>query len=364
MSTRSKSGYIWMYTAPFPHRPFHGTIMGLNTLKGAMDHMNVTDDMLHPELRKQGKRLRKLSRFYTKKNFMRIKKVMPLATRFMKVKGLFSSQTYITTPDTGKLRLCVYANPTPKPEAIGLLWIHGGGYAIGSPEQDTAFVKNFMDTANCVVVSPDYTLSVDAPYPAAVNDCYNALLWMRDNSQQLGIRPDQLFVGGDSAGGGLAAAVTLMARDKGEVSVAFQMPLYPMLDDRMTTPSAQNNNAPVWNSAANEIGWQLYLGELFGTDAVPSYAAPARELDFSKLPPAYSLVGSIEPFCDETKEYFAQLNSAGVEATLDVYPGCFHAFDMMCAKTQVAQEATAACLKAFLYAASHYYAPQPEHITR
>ncbi len=152
-----------------------------------------------------------------------------------------------------------------------------------------------------VVVSPYYTLSVDKPYPAALDDCYVSLLWLKDNGERYGVRSDQIFIGGDSAGGGLTAALSLYARDKGEVNIAFQMPLYPMLDDR-TTVSSSDNMAPVWNEKSNENGWELYLGGLYGMADVPAYAAPARATDYSGLPPTCSFVGSVEPFLDETND--------------------------------------------------------------
>src|SRR5690606_30824760 len=130
----------------------------------------------------------------------------------------------------------------------GVLWIHGGGYAQGVPEMSHDMYRQLIGTRDCVIVAPDYRLSIDAPYPAALEDCYEVLLWMKDHAQELGIRSDQLMVGGESAGGGLTAALAMYARDRGEVNLAFQMPLYPMIDDRMVTESAGDNNAYVWNS--------------------------------------------------------------------------------------------------------------------
>mgnify|MGYP001125490301 CR=1 FL=1 len=123
---------------------------------------------------------------------------------------------------------------------------------------------------------------------------------MKAHAQELGIRDDQIMVGGDSAGGGLAAALTLYARDQQDVAIAFQMPIYPMLDDRMETESAQNNDMPVWNSKSNALAWRLYLAGLFGTDHVPPYAAPARADRYEDLPPTVTFVGDLEPFRDET----------------------------------------------------------------
>ena len=320
--------------------------------------MKITSKMIHRDIRLAGFFLKIFLKFKSKKSFVRMGRLMFLADRFAKVKGIQLSEQIISTIVNQNLKLCVYKPLNPKPDAIGLLWIHGGGYAIGSPKQDHAYIQNFINAANCIVVSPYYRLSPEAPYPAAVNDCYHALLWMKEHAADLGIRSDQLFVAGNSAGGGLSAAVTLMARDRKEVNIAFQMPFYPMIDDRMITPSSRDNNAPVWNSTANTIAWELYLGSLYCTDKVPVYAAPARETDFSGLPPAYSFVGDIEPFYDETRQYIQNLQNAGVNAELDIYPGCFHAFDHFCSGSKIGRTSREKYLEKFRYASTHYFAAQ------
>lgn len=261
-------------------------------------------------------------------------------------------------PDGSTLRLCVCRSKAQtKPGATGLLWLHGGGYAIGMPEQSFPFIDLCAKDGGCVVVAPDYRLSVDAPYPAALEDAYTALQWLRDHAAELGVRSDQLFVGGDSAGGGLTAALCLYARDKGDVAVAYQFPLYPMLDDR-ETPSSKNNNAPVWNSHANKAAWSLYLRSLAGAD-VPPYAAPARQDDLRGMPPACTFVGDIEPFYSEATAYMERLKACGVQADIKVYAGCFHGFDQMCPKSAVAKEATAFLMERFRSAQASAFSPQP-----
>ena len=250
-------------------------------------------------------------------------------------------------------------NRRPREETPGILWIHGGGYITGMAEmvyisRAMALVKKF----GVVVVAPEYRLSKEAPYPAALLDCYAALKYIKNNGAELGINTSQIMVGGESAGGGLAAAVCMYARDKGEVNIAFQMPLYPMLDDR-DTPSSQNNHAPVWNTKRNHIGWKAYLGE-FWKKEVPAYAAPARQTDYSNLPPAYTFVGDIEPFYWETLTYIENLKKAGVEAKADVYPNCFHAFDMLLPTKKISRKAIAEFEKNYLYAAKHYFAEQKD----
>lgn len=321
--------------------------------------MKITDEMIHPEIRRRGTLVRKVFNFKSKKGFVRTQKLVTRARGLMKSKGLEMMDYYTMTPSHYALRMCAFKAPGPVKGAAGLLWMHGGGYAIGTPEQDSAIIKRLVDATGCVAVSPDYRLSTQTPYPAAIDDCYHALLWMKVHARELGIRDDQIFVGGDSAGGSLAAAVTLMARDKGEVSVAFQMPLYPMLDDRMITPSSQDNDAPIWNTQANTIAWEMYLGSLYGTEGVPAYAAPSRAESFAGLPPTYTFVGGIEPFHDETVAYIEALKAAGVEAEIDVYPGCFHAFETICPKAPVAQQAISRYVERFARAAKECFAKQP-----
>lgn len=266
-------------------------------------------------------------------------------------------QKFIRRDDGTYLRVCVYTPEVIKEDVPGLLWIHGGGYAMGIPEQDYWFIREFVQASGCVVVAPDYTNSTTAPYPAALNDCYLALRWLKNNGESYGMRSDQIFVGGDSAGGGLCAAVSLLARDRGDVNIAFQMPLYPMIDDRMITASSQNNNAPIWNSKSNEAGWKLYLGDSYGTDKVSKYAAPARETDYSGLPPTLTYVGDIEPFTDETVNYVENLKKAGVEVKFKIFEGCFHGFDLFAYSTP-AKQAREFLIDGFMYAVENYTAEQ------
>ena len=249
-------------------------------------------------------------------------------------------------------------SPKAAPEnAPGILWLHGGGYAAGMKEmihmsRAVELVKRF----GAVVLSPGYRLALQAPYPAAMDDCYAALLYLRSHAAALGVRSDQLMVGGESAGGGLAAALCIRARDERSVNIAFQMPLYPMLDDR-DTPSSRDNHGRVWNTRRNRLAWRLYLR---GTDrtGLSPYAAPARLRDFSGLPPACSFVGDGEPFYDETVRYFEHLRAAGVPAALDVYHTDMHAFDMMAPDDPRSIEAIETFNRRFAAAQQRCFAPQ------
>lgn len=268
------------------------------------------------------------------------------------------TEKWIARKDGSKLRICIFRSLEPKKNIPGMLWLHGGGYAIGAPDQAKKLAANLIEASKCVVVAPDYRLSIEAPYPAALNDAYETLLWIKNNAKELGIRDNQLMVGGDSAGGGLTAALTLYARDKGGVAIAFQMPLYPMLDDRMTSESAKFANTPVWNAKSNLNCWKLYLGKLFGTKKVPYYAAPARAKDYSNLPPAASFVGDLEPFRDEVIQFVENLRKAGVPVDFEIYNGCYHAFEHMCPKAAVSKKAIDFFMNSFKYAAEHYFAEQ------
>ena len=240
----------------------------------------------------------------------------------------------------------------------GVLWVHGGGYQSGSAKDIFATrALSLVVKFGAVLVAPDYRLSKKHPYPAALHDCWAALLYLKEHAEELGVRSDQLMVGGESAGGGMAAALCMLARDRGEVNIAFQMPLYPMLDDR-DTPSSADNHAPNWNSKRNRKAWKRYLRAAYGTDLVPCYAAPARCEDYRGLPPCYTFVGDIEPFYCETLDYVQHLQEAGVRAAVDVYPGWFHAYDLFFPTKKIVREAIARFEEQVQYAMEHDFAPQ------
>jgi acetyl esterase/lipase len=271
--------------------------------------------------------------------------------------GCETSRFYAARPDGSKLEILV-VRPAEKRvgPAPGVLWLHGGGYLLGFPRM--VFMGRAADLVRecgAVVASPAYRLSTLHPYPAALEDAYLALEWLRDRAEFLGIRPDQLMVGGESAGGGLAAATCLYARDHGGPRVAFQMPLYPMLDCR-DTPSSEDNHAKVWNTRRNHLAWHLYLRSVRGE--VPPYASPALAQDLSGLPACYTFVGDVEPFFCETLAYVEGLRAAGVDAEVDVYKGAYHAFDMMEPSAPMAQTMKARFIEAFKTAEKSRFAPQ------
>ncbi len=242
----------------------------------------------------------------------------------------------------------------------GVLWIHGGGYITGMPEMaHFTRARDLVIKYGAVVISPGYRLAGKAPYPAALKDCHAALQYMKFHAEDLGIRDDQIMVGGESAGGGLAAALCMYERDIRGVRIAYQMPLYPMIDDR-DTETSRNNHAPVWNTRRNHYGWRRYLRGIAGRP-VPCYAAPARRKDYSGLPPAYTFVSTAEPFLAETITYIQNLKEAGIEAEIDVYPGLFHAFDMLLPFLKASRTAAYHFDRHFAYAQKNYFAPQNTH---
>lgn len=322
--------------------------------------MYITDDMIDPQLLPIGP-MRRLQGLMRSKRGLRL---LEKTTRLLRhVPAGDMQRLSVTIPRSqapSRLRLSVMKPLQPREHAPGLLWLHGGGYAIGTAEMaGRGMPRALMDHSGCVVVAPDYRLSLEAPYPAALHDAYDALLWMKENADRLGIDDSRLIVGGESAGGGLVAALCLYARDRGEVAIAFQVPLYPMLDDRMTTESAQFENAPVWDRPSNALGWRLYLGSLFGSGAVPAYAAAGRATDLAGLPPAISFVGSVELFRDETIAFFDGLRRAGVPTHLELYDGGYHAFDMLKPGAAVSQRARAFLLAAFGVGLESYAVEQP-----
>jgi acetyl esterase/lipase len=211
-----------------------------------------------------------------------------------------------------------------------LLWIHGGGYVIGRAAQDDVLCRRFARELGATVASVDYRLAPEHPYPAPLDDCYSALQWL---VRLPSVDPSRVAIGGASAGGGLAAALALLTRDRGEISPAAQLLVYPMLDDR--TVDRRNLDHPglrLWNRSSNKFGWSAYLG-----DADPEVAVPGRREDLGGLPPAWLGVGTFDLFHDEDLAYAERLESAGVPCEVEVVEGAFHGFDGIVPKAHVSQ---------------------------
>ena len=313
-------------------------------------------NMLQPDLRLPGLAYKLVTSVITEKNL----KKMNTSYKPKKIKedNIVMESMQLKRVDGTDLRVCIFKSKCPVDNVPGVLWIHGGGYFSGHPEDEIGKIKIMIESSNCVVISPDYKTSLEEPYPAALDDCYQALLWMNDNTEQLGIRENQLLVGGESAGAGLAAAVCLYSRDKKGPAIAYQMLLYPMIDDRMNTESMIDNDAPVWNERVNRIAWKIYLGNLYQTKNVPKYAAPSRETDYSGLPPTLSYVSDIEPFRDETIHYVENLKKTGIPVDFALYHGGFHGFDGLCPKAKISKQAIRFFEESFKHAVANYFSEQ------
>ncbi len=264
----------------------------------------------------------------------------------MKRYRLSSETRYIGTA-AGKMKIIIMRPRGLNGPLPGILWIHGGGYVLGMAGMVRFSAgRELASRFGAVVVSPEYRLAGKAPYPAALEDCSAAYRYMSDNAEQLGISRDMITVGGESAGGGLAAALCIYERDRGGPVPEMQLPLYPMLDCE-DTETSRDNHGRVWNTKRNHWGWSKYLGELYGTDRVPKYASPSRETDYRGLPKCYTYVCDGEPFCAETLDYINNLKAAGVDAHADVFSGNVHAFDRFCFWTKEAKAAKAALFRAY-----------------
>lgn len=234
-------------------------------------------------------------------------------------------------PGDPDVRVLVYRPKNVAGKVPGLLWIHGGGYIIGTADADDQQVKKIVTEVGCAAVSVDYRLAPETPHPGPVEDCYAALKWFYQNAAELGVDAARLAIGGASAGGGLAAGLGVLTRDRAEIPLAFQLLIYPMLDDRTVINSADHAYVGefIWTKESNYFGWTSLLGQEPGGENVSPYAAAARATDLSGLPPTYLTVGSLDLFLEEDLEYARRLIRAGVPTELHVYPGGFHGFNLM-----------------------------------
>ncbi|MBE3013707.1 alpha/beta hydrolase [Microbispora sp. NEAU-D428] len=247
----------------------------------------------------------------------------------------------VTVPaaDGAPIPLSVFS-PENATAAPCVYWMHGGGMVMGDRFSQIDIPLEWLDRFGAVVVSVEYRLAPEATGTALVNDCYRGLLWIAEHSAELGIDPARIVVAGASAGGGLAAGVTLLARDRGTPPIAAQMLICPMLDHRNTsTSSRQFSGEPgVWTREMNEFGWRSVLGDLTG-DEVPPYVSPALADDLSGLPVTYIDTGSAEVFRDEDADYANRIWAAGGQAELHVWAGGFHGFDALYPQARISATA-------------------------
>ncbi len=238
-----------------------------------------------------------------------------------------------------KIRLRIYKPKSGAAPNPALIWMHGGGYVMGRPEQDDVVCIQYASELGITVVSVDYRLAPANPFPSGLEDCYTALKWVASYAQHLGVDNERIAIGGASAGGGLAAALAQLAIDRKEVRPAFQLLVYPMLDDRtVLRTDIDDHNGITWNQKSNQFGWEAYLGKKCGRDTMPDYAVPARREDLSNLPDAWIGVGTADLFHDEDQTYARRLKAAGVQCEMYIVSGAFHGFDVFDARLSLVQD--------------------------
>jgi acetyl esterase/lipase len=280
----------------------------------------VRDNGFHPELRR-------LARFvprtlFTPKTFRFVRPLASL-TLFGTAKGV----DVLTLPSGNGVRLhrpVDQDRPSP-----ALLWMHGGALMSGNPQHTDGLCHRFSRKLGITVAAPTYRFAPEHPYPAALEDCYAALKWLVSLPD---VDPERIAIGGDSAGGGLAAALAFIARDRGEIALALQLLNYPMLDDRTVAKMPTAHNYRMWNERSNRFAWAAYLG-----DADPEVAVPARRTDLEGLPQAWIGVGTEDLFYDEVLAYAQRLRDANVPCHVEVAQGAFHTFDFLAPHTSVAR---------------------------
>lgn len=231
--------------------------------------------------------------------------------------------------EDGTIRARVYTPENAQGPLPIVVYFHGGGYATGWPERHHATYKRLMDAKPCIIVAPAFRLSIEEPYPAGHDDCYDTLLWVKENTAHLGGRPDWIAVAGNSSGGGLAMSMALRARDTKDVQLAFQMPLYPMVDDRASKWSDLPANKITWTKRHGVLAWHLLLKSLRSEKRydIPAYAVPARARDFSNLPATLSYVGSNDILRKEVETLISNLEEAGNKVRFRVFDDLFHAME-------------------------------------
>jgi acetyl esterase/lipase len=230
----------------------------------------------------------------------------------------------INSTDAHRVPVRVYRPAGLEKEAPALIFIHGGGFVMGDVSSRDPICLGLAHHGQCAVISVDYRLAPEHPFPAGFDDCYAALEWLAKEPVEAGFCPTKIAVCGISAGGGLAAALALKARDQKGPALVHQFLIIPDVDDRLITASSHRiHDARVWDRSTAEASWKMYLGDSYGGDVSP-YAAPARATDLSGLPPATVLVEDLDILRDEGVDYANRLNDAGVMTELHVYPGTFH----------------------------------------
>ena len=310
--------------------------------------MTVTKEMHDKELQAQYGQLRFLVSMNSRSWGLKIINGLVRLTKGQKIKDAINETHHVSSNHTKgrKIRTRAFRPAGTATETLpAMIYFHGGGYMMGIPEMANVFYEDILKRRKVAIFSPDYRVSQKDPFPAGFNDCYDVLLWVRDNAKELNINPNKIIIAGHSAGGGMAAAITLKVRDTGDIKPVFQMPIYPMLDHRMITKSSKMLGSTMWDANINARAWGLYLRNIKGE--VPKYASPALNEDYSEFPPTISFVGDLEPFYDENVAYIEALKKASVPVKFKIFKGGYHGFEVGSPKAKISIEANNFQLDAF-----------------
>ena len=245
---------------------------------------------------------------------------------------------HVTATDGHQIMIRIYRPREPRVPSPCLYWMHGGGLVMGNVAMEDARCAEIAQQLNIVVASVEYRLAPAFPFPVPLHDCYAGLEWLAGSADSLGLDSALIAIGGGSSGGGLAASLAMLARDRGKVRPCFQLLRYPMIDDRNTTASSHEiTDQRVWSRSTNLVAWNAYLGAAAGSSTVAPYAAAARATDLTGLPPAIITVGELDMFLDEDIDYARRLVAAGVSTELHVYPKCIHGSDALVPHSETVQ---------------------------
>lgn len=300
--------------------------------------ISMTKQTLHPDLRSTYLAGKMSAWLFEREWGIKLINKMMGVLKGKNMDSLDCEELYISSRNGGPdIRVRIFRPKNVVGPLPAMLYNHGGGYVACVPEVALGTIADYIKLRPCVIVAPDYRKAITDPFPAGFDDCYDTLLWMRDNAHSLGINSDKFIVAGASAGGGLTAAITLKARDKQDVNIAFQIPIYPMLDHRQITKSVKKNNTPVWNSKTNALAWELYLKN--AGKFVPNYASPASNTDYSNLPPTITFIGDLDPFKDEVIDYVNRFKAADIPVKFELFHRAFHSFEEMAPKKELSKKA-------------------------
>lgn len=288
-------------------------------------------EQIHPELRKVIRFIPTLP--FHRPGFVRCNNfLLNLIPKKTECDGIAIKTQVLTN---ARLRIYQPENHT----SASLLWIHGGGMITGRAAQDDALCARYANELALTVISVDYRLAPQHPFPAALDDCYEAWQWLMDSAETLGLDPRQVVVGGQSAGAGLAACLTHKIFDQGGIQPIAQILYCPMLDDRTAALLELDAiNHKIWNNKSNRAAWFAYLGHPAGQTEAPQYAVAARRTDLSFLPPAWIGIGDIDLFYQEAKRYAERLIEAGINCELHQVPMAPHAFESILPEATIAQK--------------------------